>query len=234
MKVRFYCGTIIENESPQVAPWLFEVDIKPFLKAIVILVWVLLPCLYSLVAVEIGKLGESLLLPQSAQRLNGETPLLRWSPIAYISVTPKFGVTKEPGHAIASAILGLYAPPVTFFVVKVLGRSVLGMVRRISKKLLFPLFEIGSCRSPTIYHWIVLRRGWILGWVCSLMNRFHDRQIKLTFMTWFRLLGIQWSLVFIVITRFPSLAYLFAGHPPLTVFFAFLTECITLWLVWIM
>jgi hypothetical protein len=42
-----YCGTIIENENPQVAPWLFKVNLRPLLREISLL---LMPCFMIFVA----------------------------------------------------------------------------------------------------------------------------------------------------------------------------------------
>ncbi|RXW19492.1 hypothetical protein EST38_g6357 [Candolleomyces aberdarensis] len=57
-----YWGTIMEHESPQIAPWLFEVDIKPLLEFPALLLGM---CIYVFVPGEVCEAVEPFIIRKS-------------------------------------------------------------------------------------------------------------------------------------------------------------------------
>lgn len=158
---RAYCGTIIELESPQIAPWLFQAGPVPFLQGIGIM---LLPCTFTFVLMGTVELCESLLV---AQNVWAEIPMPKSSPT---SVASKLPFSEDPGligstaWIVLGAAIGLGAISVIIGVALLPGNLTLGAVPRIMQKIKIPLhiFAIDDWRLSTMFEFSAWYHGWLV------------------------------------------------------------------------
>jgi hypothetical protein len=161
MNVSAYHGTIIELESPQIAPWLFEAGPMPFLQGIGIM---LLPCTFKFMLMGTVELSESLLV---AQNVWTEIPMSQCSPT---SVGSKLPFSEDPGLLVSTvwivlgAAIGLGAISVIIGVALLPGNLALRVIPQIMQKIKIPfhIFAIDDWRLSTMFEFSAWYHGWLV------------------------------------------------------------------------